>query len=66
MILRRTRNDVSPTRDSDFLTLLPMRAFFHILIPLVILSLGLGAFVGLKDLKKMGFKLNKDNKNQTC
>jgi len=37
-----------------------MRAFFHILIPLVILSLGFGAFVGLKDLKNMGFKLNKD------
>ena len=42
-----------------------MRAFFHILIPLVILSLGFGAFVGLKGLKKMGFKLNKDKKTSS-
>jgi RND family efflux transporter MFP subunit len=43
-----------------------MRAFFHILIPLVILSLGFGAFVGLKGLKKMGFKLNKDKNTSSA
>lgn len=42
-----------------------MRAFFHILIPLVILALGVGAFVGMKGLKEMGFKLNQDQKKAT-
>jgi len=40
-----------------------MLAFFHILIPLVILGLGIGAFVGMKGLKDMGFKLNQDKKS---
>ncbi len=42
-----------------------MRAFLHILIPLVILGLGVGAFVGMKGLKDMGFKLNQDKKSSS-
>lgn len=42
-----------------------MRALLHTLIPILIIGLGIGAFLGMKSLKDSGIKLNKKNKPST-
>lgn len=42
-----------------------MRLLIHVLVPLIILSLGVGSFVVMKDLKEYGITLGKDSKNSS-